>query len=115
MKFLRVLTLAIAALAFTMAGCTNAAHNADVAQDNTRPSAESAPDYGLTMSGEVTEVDDDSLVIETTTGAETVQILDTTRMAVEPRVGDRVSVDFQRSSADAMIATEVRVTDNMGR
>jgi ATP-dependent 26S proteasome regulatory subunit len=86
---------------------------ADTANDEqrrTRAHAESwGPGQGLTMVGEVRSVNRESLVVNTTTGAENVVLTPETRILVEDLdPGDRVAVDYVRTTQGALIAEQVR-------
>lgn len=79
-------------------------------QRRTRAHHESwGPGHGLTIVGEVTSVDGEALVIDTTTGAENVVLTPDTRIMVEDLdAGDRVAVDYVRNTQGVIIAEQVR-------
>lgn len=88
-----------------------AAQNANEEQERTRAHAEAWASQGLTMIGEVTAWDDDSITVSTTTGAEHVVLTPQTKMNVKLEKGMKVAVDYNRNTQGAIIAEEVRFGD----
>lgn len=84
------------------------AQNAETIQKQTRPSAEGAPNYALTLTGEVESRADDAIQIRTTTGVESIRITPRTTVRAEPEVGEWVAVDFNRSGDALAIAEQIR-------
>lgn len=81
---------------------------AETIQRQTRPSGEAAPNYAMTLTGEVESRSDDAIMIRTTTGIESIRITPRTAVRAEPEVGEWVAVDFNRSGEAPAIAEEIR-------
>lgn len=78
-------------------------------QRTTRAHAESwGVGHGHTLTGEIVSVEDDALKVRTTTGIENVVLLPDTERLAELDKGDRVAVDYIRSTQGAIIAQQVR-------
>lgn len=82
----------------------------DEATERTRVRTDAGPGAwsGLTMTGTVVSMEDDALVLDTVTGAETVKIIDRTELVTEPREGDLVAVDITRDPEGVVLAHRVR-------
>jgi hypothetical protein len=75
----------------------------------TNPSARSAAgDSKLTIEGTISSMNDSEIVLATETGAEHIKLTDTTQVAVGLKTGDRVSVDYTRTSMGVMLGQLVR-------
>lgn len=77
----------------------------ETSQKYTRPAAETGLEK--TMTGEITELSDTSVTLETSTGTEVIQInSDTTGrdLLIE---GHEVSVDYRSTNDKAMVATNI--------
>lgn len=88
---------------------SNLQNDTTMNREQTNPSSESvAENSGLTITGQVMEVNETSLRVQSMTGSETIVITPETTGATGLEVGDQVAVDFTRSSDGVMIATQVR-------
>lgn len=107
MKYMKSFALAIATLAMVLVGCQSG-YDADGATVSTRPNAESAVHYAPTVIGEVSDVEDDALHVETAKGTEIIQITPQTTGEETATVGELVAVDVNRTSAGVAVASVVR-------
>ena len=113
-RWTTILAVAVIATAPAWAQETGSSLQNDTTLDReqTNPSSESiAEESGLTITGQVMEVNDTSLRLQSMTGAETIAITPETQGADGLEVGDQVAVDFTRNSQGAMIATQIRPAD----
>jgi LPXTG-motif cell wall-anchored protein len=80
-----------------------------VQEERTNPDAPAITgDSGLTITGTVESVTDTALVLQTTAGTHTIQFDNRTSKPAVLNVGDRVAIDYTRTSTGVMIATAVR-------
>lgn len=103
----KVLALGVTAL---LTGVTGAwAQSANEEQRRTRPHAEAiGPRSGLSLVGTVESWNDEALQVRTTTGIENIVLTPDTRIRVDLDKGDRVAVDYWRSTNGVMTADQVR-------
>ncbi len=80
-----------------------------VQEERTNPDAPAITgDSGLTITGTVESVTDSALVLQTVAGTHTIQLDNRTTKPATINVGDRLTVDYTRTSTGVMIATAVR-------
>lgn len=107
MKYMKSFALVIATLAMVLVGCQSG-YDADGATVTTRPNAEGAINYAPTVIGEVTDVEDNALHLDTAKGTEIIQITPQTTGEETATVGELVAIDVNRSTTGVAVASVVR-------
>ncbi|HVS02474.1 MAG TPA: LPXTG cell wall anchor domain-containing protein [Thermoanaerobaculia bacterium] len=102
----RTLLAMLTALALVVAAPVMAQTEGEV--ERTNPNAGSiSQDSGLTLTGTVQSWNDDEIVLDTNTGTMHVRI-EAATLPPNLQVGDRVSVDYVRTTQGVMLAQQIR-------